>query len=78
MYVTICDGSLKDLVILLHSGTRHTVNDGVPSGIHVADGQTDGDEREQQGDTKPEDDVEDYRVIFAVVAGKVVLCFLQC
>lgn len=61
----------NSLVILLHAGRSHAIDDRVTAGIHVADCVANGKQCEDHDDTEPQNDVEHHRVGFLVVFGKV-------
>lgn len=66
-----------DLVVLLDTSGGHAVDDGVPSRIHVANGQADGQQGEEHDYAEPQDNVEDDRVGLVVLLGQVDLVVLQ-
>lgn len=41
------------LVVLLHSGRSHAINDGIASRIHGTDGIADGQQSKSEGNHKP-------------------------
>lgn len=59
------------LVVLLHASRCHAVDDRVTSRVHVADGVANGDQGEEHGDSEPEQDVEDDRIVSVVLFGSV-------
>ena len=59
------------LVVLLDASGGHAVNDGVPTRVHVSDGQADGQQGEEHDNTEPQDDVEDDWVGLFVLLGEV-------
>lgn len=61
----------KCLVVLLHPGGGHAIDDRIPAGIHGSNGVADGQKRQTKDDHEPQDDVEDDRVIFVVVGGQI-------
>lgn len=70
------EGTLQpqdSLVVLLHPGASHAIDDGVPARVHVHDGVDNGDQRECKHNGEPQDDVEDGRI----VAGVGILCGLK-
>lgn len=68
---TPCAYLNKCLVVLLHPGGGHAVDDRVPAGIHGSNGVADGQKRQTKDDHEPQDDVEDDRVILVVVGGQI-------
>lgn len=65
------------LILFLHTIACHTINDGIPSWIHVSDGVGHGYQCEDQDDRKPEYDVEDYGIVGRVDFGNVEFVSLK-
>lgn len=59
------------LVVLLHASRSHAVNDRVTARIHVANGVADGDQSEEHGNSEPQHNVEDDRVVGVVLLSSV-------
>lgn len=62
---------MTNLVVLLASGTCHSVDDAVLV-LDIAQRQGDGDDGEDENDGEPEDDVEDDREVLVGEGGQVV------
>lgn len=60
---------IHSLVILLHAGRSHTIDDRVTAGIHVADCVANGKQCKYHDNTEPQNDVEHHRVGLFVVFG---------
>jgi hypothetical protein len=59
------------LVLFLHAGRCHTVNDRITTGIHAANNVGNCIQCEDHNHTEPQDDVEHHWVVFVVVGGQV-------
>lgn len=68
---------ITDLVLLLDASGGHAVDDGIPSRVHVADSQADGQQREEHDHAEPQDDVEHHRVGLVVLLGQVDVINLE-
>lgn len=66
----------NNLIVLLHSGGSHPINNGVFV-LHTRDSQRDGQQWEEQHNTEPQNNVEHHWVVFGVNGSEVVvLCLL--
>lgn len=67
----------SNLVLLLDARGGHAVDDRVTARVHVADGQADGQQREEHDHAEPQDDVEHDGVGLGVLLGQVDCVLLQ-
>lgn len=65
------------LVIFLHAGGGHAVDDRVTTGVHVCNGVGNGQQGESEHNAEPQDNVEDDRVITVVHYGEVKIVRLK-
>lgn len=66
------------LVVLLHASARHTINNRIPPGIHFSNCQRNSQKRKGHHNPKPQNNIEDNRIVLGVRLGQIQLYLLQC
>ena len=60
-------------LVFLHALAGHSVDDGVPSRVHIPEADADAEHGEAHHDDGPQDDVEGHGVIIGVISSEVQL-----
>lgn len=59
----------NNLIIFLHTGAGHSVDDRIAAWIHVADRQRNCQQRKHHGNAKPQNNVENYGIVGGIRLG---------